>query len=114
LSPHGLTAALDRGQLVAILNSIPQSDSLWEVKVIDLTGCEFWFHTGQRILAPGLGATWTKRKLIELYHDRCADGQNPYKPHSLQNYRLGKIIEDIAHLLNMPDSTAHAERARGI
>ena len=38
LSPDGLKAALDRRQLVAVLKNIQQSDSPWEVKVIDLAG----------------------------------------------------------------------------
>lgn len=112
LSSKGLTAARDRKRLFGLLKEAPQSDSIWDVRVIDVAGCEFWLGTAQRILAPGLGAKkWTKKQLVDLYNARWAPGRDPYSPGSISNSRLGRIVADIAGLLSRNEATQPREGA---
>jgi hypothetical protein len=101
LSPQGLGSALDRKQLIRILNTIQSSDSFPDAKVIEITGSEFWFDASKRYLAPGFtGRRWTKKQLIDVYNGAR---RKQYSPRSLQNFKLERIITDIALLLNKPD-----------
>ncbi len=101
LSLKGLASALDRRQLFRILNAIQSSDSFPDAKIIEITGSEFWFDASKRYLAPGFsGRRWTKKQLIDIYNDTR---RKQYAPRSLQNYKLDRIITDIALLLNKPD-----------
>jgi hypothetical protein len=100
ISPKGLAAALDRKKLIAVLGAQTPSDTKFEVKVIDITGREFWYDTTQRILAPGFAAkVWTKRQLVQLYNDDSGATLGPYQPGSLPNRRLDRVVQEIANLL---------------
>ena len=102
LSAQGLESAFDRKQLLRILNTIQSADSFPAAKVIEVKGSEFWFDATNRYLAPGFaGRRWTKRQLIDLYNGAR---QKKYLPRSLQNFRLEKLIKDIALLLKKPDN----------
>ena len=97
--------ALNRRQLLSALRDVPVSDSFTDVKVIDVTGWEFWYHPGHRALAPRLGLKrWTKSRLIELYAQRRLEVHRPYSPKSLSNYKLERVVTDIAALLREPGS----------
>ena len=99
-SLNGLAAALDRRTLIAMLAAQTPSDARFEVKVIDITGREFWYDTTQRTLAPGFAAkVWTKRQLVQLYDASPGAALSPYAPGSLQNRRLDSIVQEIANLL---------------
>lgn len=99
VSDPGLwTASVDRGKLLQVLAAIAPTNTKWEIRVLDATGREFWYDGHQRILAPGFAAkVRTKRQLIELYNGSGV--QAPYLPRSLQNYRLERIVAEIAELL---------------
>ena len=100
-----MASALDRKQLVKVLGNTPGSGSFPDAKVIDVTGWEFWFHSSHKYLAPGLpGKRWTKKQLIELYNLGRRQSQELYLPRSLQNFKLERVVADIAHLLNLYDN----------
>lgn len=99
-SLNGLAAALDRRALIAILAAQRPTDARFEIKIIDITGREFWYDTTQRILAPGFAAkVWTKRQLVQLYNASPGAALSPYEPGSLPNRRLDSIVQEIANLL---------------
>jgi hypothetical protein len=101
LDSQGLASALDRKQLMKILRNTQRANSFPDAKVIEITGLEFWFDTSHKYLAPGFtGRRWTKKKLIDLYNGAR---RTQYLPRSLQNFRLERIVRDIAHLLSKPD-----------
>jgi hypothetical protein len=100
ISPRGLAAALDRKKLIAVLGALTPADQKFEVKVIDTTGREFWYDTTQRILAPGFAAkVWTKLQLVQLCNDNSGTALHAYKPGSLPNRRLDRVVQDICTLL---------------
>jgi hypothetical protein len=106
ISPRGLAAALDRKKLIAVLGAQTPIDTKFEVKVIDITGREFWYDTTQRILAPGFAAkVWTKRQLVQLYNDNSGAALGPYQPGSLPNRRLDRVVQEIAYLLMGDEAT---------
>lgn len=99
-SAAGLTAALNRSQVISVLAQVPTSDSFLDTRVIDSTGEEFWYHSGHRVLAPGLATRrWTKARLIELYAQFQPMEAPTYAPKSLQNYKLERLVSDIATLI---------------
>jgi hypothetical protein len=99
-SAVGLAGALNRRQVISVLADIQVSDSFPEVKVIDATGEEFWYETGHRVLSPGFATSrWTKARLIGLYAQFRPQKASSYEPKSLQNYRLDRVVADIATLL---------------
>ena len=106
ISRRGLTTALDRKKLIAVLGAQTPADTKFEVKVIDITGREFWYDTTQRILAPGFPAkVWTKRQLVQLYNDNSGAALGPYQPGSLPNRRLDRVVQEIANLLMGGEAT---------
>jgi hypothetical protein len=104
VGPGRLTAALDRKKLLGVLGALVPTDGNWEVKIIDITGREFWYDSAHHILAPGIGArVWTKSRIVQLYNQSRKPGQRLYLPGSLPNRRLERIVREITRILNAAD-----------
>jgi hypothetical protein len=69
------------------------------VRPVDATGEEFWYSHEQGILSPGfLGKRWTKRQIIDLYHNHIGSNRR-YSARSLSNKRLPVIIAETSDLI---------------
>ncbi|MFT7561150.1 MAG: hypothetical protein ACI93R_003075 [Flavobacteriales bacterium] len=84
------------------VKSIPRGSDTY-VKVIDLTGEEFWYTTDSHVLAPGFSfKKWTKKSIIELFNDSLGANNSKlvYSLKSISGKRLDRIIGDICNRLN--------------
>jgi hypothetical protein len=103
ISQDKLLTGYDIDTLAIALLSVPPPYEKDYVKVIDITGEEFWFYPDKIYLAPGFfPKKWTKKRVIELYNNssNAKESESNYPLKSLSSKKFSRIIGEICELLS--------------
>ncbi len=83
-------------QLIIFLKKIDFKEEY--LKMIDITGEEFWFYKNNNSICPGfLIKKWTKKQIIDLYNSKYPEYQ--YTKKSISNIKFNELFNRISNLI---------------
>lgn len=100
---NGLIGALSGTECARRIARLGPFDDDAALPVIDSTAEGFGFYPKMMLITPlTVKKRWKKAEVIALYNDRKKPGAPEYKPGSLSNRGLDRVVSEVVHLLREP------------